>query len=153
ESDWSRYRHVTDSGIASELLRRHGRHDREIEEIRRRFVELIADALTADPARCCEVPGAAAFLCRLRQIPNLAIGLATGGWEASAKLKLHHAGIDADGLAFASADDAVARTDIMKACHKQVASRGALITETIYIGDGLWDAKAASVLRWFFIGI
>jgi beta-phosphoglucomutase-like phosphatase (HAD superfamily) len=38
DSEWSRYRHVTDSGIAGELLERHGRPQIELDVVRARFV-------------------------------------------------------------------------------------------------------------------
>jgi phosphoglycolate phosphatase-like HAD superfamily hydrolase len=79
--------------------------------------------------------------------------LATGGWGESARTKLRHAGIEFDDFAFTSADDAPARTDIMKACWKCVADRGVPITETVYVGDGVWDAEASRTLGWQFVGI
>src|SRR4051812_25213407 len=82
--DWSMYRHVTDSGIAAEVLERHGRPPAEAAAVRERFVRLISDALLASPGCCAEVPGAAAMLRRLRRTPGVAVGLATGGWGASA---------------------------------------------------------------------
>ncbi|MDB5318843.1 MAG: Haloacid dehalogenase domain protein hydrolase [Phycisphaerales bacterium] len=153
DSEWSRYRHVTDSGIAAELLERHGRPPGELDQVRARFVALITDALRATPDACTQIPGAADFLRSLRRMPDIVIGLATGAWSESARAKLHHARLDVEDLAFASADDAESRIDIMTACRDRAASSGMPISETIYVGDGIWDAQASHALGWRFIGI
>jgi phosphoglycolate phosphatase-like HAD superfamily hydrolase len=91
----------------------------------------------------------------LRGRPDVALGLATGSWTDSAQAKLQHAGIDANGLAFASADDCESRVEIMKACERRVAAsaNATRFSTTTYIGDGLWDTRAAAELGWRFIGI
>ncbi len=155
DDDWSHYRHVTDSGIAAELFDRHQRPCSQLPAVRERFVALLAQALAADPASCRPVYGANELLGRLRQTPGVAVGLATGGWGPSALAKLEHAGIDASRLAFASADDAETRTEIMALCHQRAVSLAGLerFTAVTYIGDGLWDAQAAMALGWRFIGV
>ena len=85
---------------------------------------------------------------------NVFAGVATGGWESSARLKLGLAGLDQFDLALASSDDAIARTEIM-----QIAARKTLTharqSETIYtyVGDGTWDLHASQELNWAFSGI
>jgi phosphoglycolate phosphatase-like HAD superfamily hydrolase len=154
DSDWSRYRHVTDSGIATELLERQQRSLSEIASIRECFLQLLAEALQKAPQCCGEVPGAASFVKHLRGLPGVVLGLATGGWSVSAKAKLQHAGIDATGLAFASADDAEARIEIMSKCHDRILATALSLTDRpVYVGDGVWDAEAAQVLGWQFVGI
>jgi beta-phosphoglucomutase-like phosphatase (HAD superfamily) len=106
DDDWSHYRHVTDSVIAAELFDRHQRPGSQLPTVRDRFVALLGQALAADAESCRQVAGADAFLRRLREMPGTVVGLTTGGWAPSALAKLRHAGIDASGLAFASADDA-----------------------------------------------
>lgn len=152
--DWSTYRHVTDSGIAAEVLARHGRPPNEAAAVRERFVRLISDALRESPTACAEVPGAAAMLRRLRRTPGVVLGLATGGWAASARAKLAHASIDVAGLPLAWSDDAEARADLMTACRDRVAAAGGPpVTDVVYVGDGAWDAEAARALGWRFVGI
>jgi beta-phosphoglucomutase-like phosphatase (HAD superfamily) len=99
DSDWSRYRHITDSGIAAELFEMHDRPTQGIAIVQRRFVELIERALQTNPGSCAQVAGAADFLTRVRRSPGWLVGLATGGWEGSAKAKLRQAGIEIEGLA------------------------------------------------------
>jgi phosphoglycolate phosphatase-like HAD superfamily hydrolase len=155
DDEWSHYPHVTDSGIASELFGRHQRRLEELPAVQHRFISLLAESLVADPDSCRQVGGADSFLQRLRALPGITVGLATGGWADSARLKLRHAGLNIAGLAFASADDAQARTEIMLRCRER-AARSANIDQfatVTYVGDGLWDAKAAAALGWRFIGI
>ena len=152
DDDWNHYQHVTDSGIASELLRKHDRPLSDIPLLRERFVALIERELQSSPGCCVEIAGAAKMVARLRELPGVSVGLATGGWSGSAWAKLKCAGIDAVGLPLAAADDAESRTGIMLHCREQAARR-TVITETIYIGDGLRDAQAANELGWQFIGV
>ena len=152
DSDWSRYRHVTDSGIAAELFKTHHRPSAELPVVRRRFIELVEHALRTNPGCCEQVPGAAKFLRGVRCTPGWIVGLATGGWSGSARAKLRQAGIDFDGLPFASADDAEARVEIMKTCRDRAGEAGT-VTGVVYVGDGAWDARASRDLGWGFIGI
>jgi phosphoglycolate phosphatase-like HAD superfamily hydrolase len=154
DDEWSHYRHVTDSGIAHELFGRHERCLDELPAVQQRFVSLLTASLTADPESCRQVRGANSFLQRFRAWPGVAVGLATGGWRQSA-LKLGQAGVDVADLAFASADDAEARTEIMLRCRDRAACLANVdsFATITYIGDGLWDAEAAAALGWRFIGI
>lgn len=155
DDDWSQYQHVTDSGIANELLGRHHRRVEELNEVRNRFIALLVESLSVNPESCRQVAGADSMLQQLRKTPDVTLGLATGGWAASALVKTRHAGLNVDGFAFASADDAQARTEIMAMCQQRaaVAANGKPFDQVTYIGDGLWDASAAAALGWRFIGI
>lgn len=155
DNDWSHYRQVTDSGIAAELLDRHQRPREEMAAVRNRFVSLVRQSLTTYPNCCRQVSGASSFLGRLRKTVGVVPSLATGGWAESALAKLRHAGINVDGLAFASGDDAESRTKVMALCHERaavLANVNEFVTVT-YIGDGIWDAHAATKLGWRFIGV
>jgi phosphoglycolate phosphatase-like HAD superfamily hydrolase len=153
DTDWASYRHVTDAGIATELLTKHGRPIEELAAVKERFVTLLMRALHESPSCCAQIPGASTLLLSLRQMPRLTIGVATGGWCTSAMAKLRFAAIDIAGLAFASSDDALSRIDIMKTCHDRAAANARTITEITYLGDGVWDAKASEALGWRFIGV
>lgn len=154
DSDWSQYQHVTDSGIAGELFKLHGRPMEEVRLVQRRFFELIEQALRRRPESCVPITGAAEFLQHVQRSADWVAGFATGGWSESARAKLRQAGIDFQGLPFASADDAEARIDIMKICLElaEAECRGGL-TGVVYVGDAAWDARAAKELGWPFIGI
>lgn len=154
DSDWSGYQHVTDSGIAGELFKLHGRPMEQVRLVQRRFFELIEQALRSRPESCVPITGAAEFLKHVQRSADWLVGLATGGWGESARAKLRQAGIDFQGISFASADDAEARIDIMKSCLERAEAECERdVTGVIYVGDGAWDARAARELGWPFIGI
>jgi phosphoglycolate phosphatase-like HAD superfamily hydrolase len=155
DNDWSHYRQVTDSGIAAELLDRHQRPRGEMAAVRNRFVSLVRQSLADNPNCCRQVSGANSFLSRLRSTDGVVPSVATGGWAESALAKLRHAAVNVDGLAFASGDDADSRTKVMALCHDRaavLANVDEFVTVT-YIGDGIWDAHAATNLGWQFIGV
>jgi phosphoglycolate phosphatase-like HAD superfamily hydrolase len=155
DSDWSNYRHVTDSGIVGELLDRHHRPREEMAAVRDRFVSMVRQSLAASPDCCREVNGAGSFVRRLRDSRKLVPCIATGGWAASARAKLRNAGIDVDDLAFASGDDCESRTEIMARCCERAALLSGVdqFRTVTYFGDGVWDVEAATKLGWQFIGV
>jgi phosphoglycolate phosphatase-like HAD superfamily hydrolase len=70
-------------------------------------------------------------------------------------LKLSSAGLDFQQTPAAFADTAHAREDIMRASFTKAAqsrSRDSF-DAVIYVGDGVWDARAARNLGYCFIGI
>ena len=155
DNDWSHYRHVTDSGIAAELLGRHHRPREEMAAVKNRFVSMVRRLLAASPDSCREVIGASSFISRLRNMREVVPSIATGGWAASALAKLRHAAINVDDLAFASGDDHESRTEVMALCCERAAVLAGVdeFSTVTYFGDGVWDARAAIELGWQFIGV
>jgi phosphoglycolate phosphatase-like HAD superfamily hydrolase len=158
DTDWTKYRDVTDSGIASALLEaRHGLPpaQAQLDAVRDRFIALLAEAFVHDPAACRAVGGAAALLATLTEQPDFAVGLATGGWLESAQLKLRHAGLGGRPLPLATASDACAREAIMALAAERVAARWAVarFQSVVYVGDAVWDVRAARNLGYHFVGI
>ena len=87
--DWSIYPHCTDSGILEHIFQeRRGRApiDDEVAGFQSRFVSLLAAETAARPFRPIE--GARAMLDQLLSTRGVAISLASGAWECSARLKL-----------------------------------------------------------------
>ncbi|MSR28434.1 MAG: HAD family hydrolase [Phycisphaerales bacterium] len=159
-TDWGGYRHSTDSGILTEIVATHcGRtaSGRDIRGVREKFINLVkARSVSGD---CCrEVRGAAGILDAL---PSMGwdVAIATGGWGTSARRKLEVAGIRGNWESFASADDALTRTDIIAwAVRRACARRGAISSSgttipCVYIGDGIWDVQAARSCGFGFVGI
>ena len=89
DSDWNAYEHVSDSGILEEVLRDAGL-DAEREHlaarVQQRFVGLVRDYLKRGPGAICEIAGAKRLIERLLELPNVRVGVATGGWEPTALL-------------------------------------------------------------------
>ena len=156
-TDWSAYRHATDSGILFELFtgRLHrGPHPHEIEQFQNRFVALLNEAFQ-NPDRFGPIPGAEALLTKLANHKDFGTALATGGWKMSAQWKLQKAGLNFSFGASAHADDDYSREGIMS-CALQRALKRYSQTQfdaVIYIGDGIWDVRASKNLGYHFIGI
>ena len=155
DSDWNSYEHVSDSGILEEVLRR-TRLDGEPKDlaarVQGRFIGLVRDYLARSPAAVREIAGAKRLVERLLELPDVRVGIATGGWETTALLKLAHVGIHVERLGFASASDACARTDIMRLA-AQRALRGATCARATYFGDGAWDRRASAQLGYDFVAV
>jgi beta-phosphoglucomutase-like phosphatase (HAD superfamily) len=155
DSDWNAYEHVSDSGILEEVLRE-ARLDAEpnglAARVQQRFVGLVRDHLERAPGSVREIAGAKRLVERLLEMPDVRVGVATGGWEPTAKLKLAHIGIDVARVGFASSSDARARTDIMRLA-AQRALRGARHARATYFGDGPWDLRASEQLGFHFVAV
>jgi phosphoglycolate phosphatase-like HAD superfamily hydrolase len=155
-SDWSSYQHTTDSGILSEIFQnRLGRAPTasETSAFRAHFVNAIAAAATQMPFR--EILGARQVLNHLTGLRCYRVGLATGGWSDSARCKMLSAGMDYDAVPSASADDAISRVSIMQIAINRVIARadGRRPDSVVYVGDGIWDARACRELSIPFVGI
>lgn len=155
DRNWDVYEHVSDSGILDELLRAAGR-DKDRDElaarVQQRFVSLVENYLARNPAAIREIAGAKRLVQRLMAIPCVRVAVATGGWEATARLKLRHVGIATGELALASSSDAKARTDIMRLA-AQRAMQGTAGARVTYFGDGPWDRRASEQLGYDFIAV
>jgi phosphoglycolate phosphatase-like HAD superfamily hydrolase len=158
DADWEKYRDVTDSGIASAVWEAHhgvAPSGEQLDAVRERFVALLEQAFALDPDACRAVPGAAAILAALSGRAGCAVGLATGGWRESARLKLRHAGLGERELPLASASDACVREVIMALAVKRAAACWGVpgFRSVVYVGDAVWDVRAARNLGYHFIGI
>jgi phosphoglycolate phosphatase-like HAD superfamily hydrolase len=157
-SDWASYAEVTDSGIAAVLWETcYGAppSSQQLDAVCQRFVALLEQAFAQDADACRAVPGAAAILTELARRVGFAVGLATGGWLQSAQLKLHHAGLSERNYPLASASDSCSREAIMTLAAERVATHWRVpgFQSIVYVGDGVWDVKAARRLGWHFVGI
>lgn len=144
------YYYSTDSGMLTEILTELNLpvHD-YYESVRQRFGKLVKKHLQAANS-CRQIPGAANLLNKLRQIPNIQIGIATGGWSHTARMKLEAAGLSDLNVPMSSGDDAHSRTEIMQICSSRMEPS---ICNFVYVGDAEWDLRAANKLGWKFIGV
>jgi phosphoglycolate phosphatase-like HAD superfamily hydrolase len=155
DTDWSHYRHTTDPGIFREIFAvRTGRlpTTQETSRFREHFVQLLTSASLQSPFAA--VAGAYTLLSRLRRGGAHQVSLATGCWSDSARVKMASAGMCFDDHVAASADDALDRESIMRLSLERAAEQfGEPPAGTVYVGDGIWDARACRVLGIRFIGI
>ncbi len=151
------FRHVTDTGILDEWCpRKLGRcaTPAETRQIRQRFLQLLKNAASRHPAYFSPLAGVEAWLQAVADWPNVFAGIATGGWDHSARWKLSVSGLERFILPLASSDDAIARTTIMRIAAQRVQALHQLEDAvTHYVGDGSWDLQASHLLGWTFIGI
>lgn len=149
--DWSNYPEATNAAIAQDFLREGGETMIELRErqIREEFVRRLEDTGRANPELFRPIDGALDMIADLRR-KNYSIAIATGCWCESAHTKLRLAGFDVNGIPFASSSDARRRADIITLA---AARAGCVVSNSIYVGDGVWDVKAARELGMPFIGI
>lgn len=158
DTDWTHYPHVTDSGILRHVVRSSLGRDvlpLEMDRVCQCFRRRLEDALGRRPDSCLPVPGGPEMLRQLAVQSSLAVALATGGWESTARLKLERAGYDIQDIPLASSSDADTREEIMRIAELRAREKhGVPPFETItYVGDGVWDARAAANLGWRFLGV
>lgn len=155
ESDWLSYKHTTDSGIFHEIYL--ARTERlpsvaEVSHFRQHFIDLLTQA--SSEVAFAPIAGARQFLSALADSTEHRVALATGCWRDSARLKMASAEMCYDDHPAASADDAHDRESIMRLSMQRAVERhGVPFVSTVYIGDGVWDARACRALGIPFIGI
>jgi FMN phosphatase YigB (HAD superfamily) len=148
-SDWAAYEHVTDAGLVLEICRENGLEVRDAgEQVRARFGELISTYLRA-VRPCTPIKGALPFWEKLRDDKDVEVGIATGGWGHTARMKLESSGFAYSDVPLASSDDGHIRTEIMERCRGLMSQS----ESTTYIGDGEWDLAATERLGWRFVGV
>src|SRR5216110_2245983 len=155
DTDWSHYPHTTDSGIFHDVFTsRIGRSPTapEVSRFRQHFIQSLDAASSQSPF--APVAGADRLLSRLAQSGSHRVSLATGGWSDSARLKMASAGMCFDDHPAASADDELDRESIIRLSKQRAAERyGESFACTVYVGDGVWDARACRSVGIPFIGI
>jgi phosphoglycolate phosphatase-like HAD superfamily hydrolase len=160
-TDWLEYEHQTDSGLCAEIVRKHlGRHPSEEEtaRARNRLLELLQDAVRRDPEAIVAMPGARRLLEHLLRDGRWSLAIATGSWLCSARFKLAQAGIAADGIPLATSDDAPDRAEIVRTAVRRAAAgptprRSGAYEKIVYVGDGIWDLRAARRVGIGFVGV
>ncbi|MDX2417271.1 MAG: haloacid dehalogenase-like hydrolase [Xanthomonadales bacterium] len=155
--DLHQFKHVTDSSILDEwCILELGRSPRaeETRRIKHHFVQLLESAFALHPGHFTPLPGVREWLETVIAHEHVYAGIATGGWQTSARLKLKLSGLDNFGLPMASSDDAITRTQIMQiAAQRTLGRQSSDLADFTYVGDGAWDLQASRELDWRFIGI
>ena len=155
-TDWSTYSHSTDEAIASDLIRDRTdlpRTDETVHRVRDVFIARIRSALAGDSSLFRPVPGSPGVFDLLRE-QGWASAIATGGWRTTACLKMDAAGVRHAGIPAAHADDAHPREAIVSiAAQRAVDRHGIAFDRLVYVGDGIWDVRAARHLGIGFVGI
>jgi phosphoglycolate phosphatase-like HAD superfamily hydrolase len=148
---WRLYRNVTDSGILNEILNDNSLTGSAaiLNAVRDLFVESIRQHVERT-GPFTEIPGAREFVAGLQASSSHSVAYATGGWSASASIKLASAGFPLQGIPLASSGDYPDRQSIM--VHALSQLRGEFQSVT-YFGDGEWDVAASRDLGWKFVPV
>jgi phosphoglycolate phosphatase-like HAD superfamily hydrolase len=148
---WGLYRNVTDSGILDEILKDNSLTSSVaiVGAVRDHFVESIRQHVER-VGPFVELPGAREFVAGLRASNSHCVAYATGGWSASASIKLKSAGFPLQGIPLASSDDYPDRESIMVHALNQLGGEFQSVT---YYGDGNWDEVASRNLGWKFVAV
>jgi len=148
-ADLHEYPNHTDTGILMEICKENGLSIVIVmPSVRQRFGKLVTDYLSSG-GECSPISGAICLLDRLIHSDEFQVGIATGGWGHTARMKLDQAGINYDGIPIVSSDVEYERIKIMEACRFRISSPG----NTVYVGDGEWDKRATEQLGWKFVGV
>lgn len=145
-TDWARYRHATDRGVAEEAMVALGQEPGALLALERQLVALFDQAFLRAPLEA--VNGAPAMLRRLQSLGHR-LALATGCFTAIGRRKLRASGIEADDLPCFGCDQEPAREAILSAA-AQLAAPGERV---VAVGDAAWDVRAAARLGLPFVGI
>ena len=154
DTDWSRYKHATDAGVFHEIHEaRTGRPPShfEISRFRQHFVDLLEQMSSKAPFTAVKV--ASLLLSRLADSQQHRVALATGAWRDAARLKMALAGLCYDDYPTASSDDALDRDSIIRLSIERAAERYGRPGSTVFVGDGVWDARACRRVGIPFIGV
>ncbi len=169
DTDWANYTHSTDDGLILEIAERYGRFavsPQQINDAKAEFFRQLRRAVSAAPVSpCTQIDGVARMLDALCSRPGWRIGISSGTSEEAARIKLAAAGLSLDGFpatfshrcprtsAPASRADIISRTreQLAALCKTDASPRAGL--PTVYIGDGLWDLRAARHLGIGFVGV
>ena len=158
ETDWTKYKHVTDSGISLEIFEeRLGRtpNKQDFDKFKSHFIKRLNKFAAKDKSLFAEIKNAKRMLEKLKLEKDWAIAFATGCFLDSAKLKLSIAEINIENVPIATADDSISREEIL-----QIAIEKSLkhfqqpnFEKIVSIGDGVWDVRTAKNLDLHFIGV
>ncbi len=156
QDSWSGYVQSTDSGILNEIAQKqNGRNASEDEATR--FKESMVKWLEVEYERepFEAHAGAKPLWDNLLNHADWKIAVGTGNWGFSARFKLNSAGFEIGQVPLGSSDDGDTREKILKSSlHKaKTFYKAPEFDKIVYVGDWIWDVRAANALGWKFIGI
>jgi phosphoglycolate phosphatase-like HAD superfamily hydrolase len=154
DPNWTRYAHVTDSGLVQEVcLLNWGREPGKDEVHRFREAYCGAFLRRSGPDEGAEVPGASAFVDLLLERQDWRVALATGNFHALALHKLERGRIRYDNVPVATADDDPSRAALVKLAVARAQAEYGIDTfeHVVSIGDAPWDLRTARELQMPFV--
>jgi phosphoglycolate phosphatase-like HAD superfamily hydrolase len=155
---WMDYEHVTDLGVLQHVFQSRFQRVPDRDDIIRFaecFVGLLGDRYTRGGDHFGEIPGAASLLTNLTNHSEWRVAIATGCLEASGKFKLRKAGLPANDIPAAFAEDGPSREAIVHTAIQRAKEHyGEHHFERIVsVGDAVWDVRTARQLELPFVGV
>lgn len=154
--DWRNYPHVTDHTIFNEVIQQHFARPAtalDIERQQSHFVAQLQHKRSVMPEAFQEVPGAVDTVNHLLNTEQYVVGIATGGWQAPAQIKLRHLGFPIEQFYASYADNKVTREDILNESISLAKAVHPDIDRMVYIGDAIWDVKTTRNMGLNFVGV
>lgn len=168
DTDWANYQYSTDDGLILEIGRRYGGFDpspRQIDDAKSEFFAELRRAVAAsETSPCTPIEGVAAMLEAVRSRAGWRIGISSGTSAEAARIKLAAAGLSLEGLPATfshrcpKTERPAGRAEIIAATRRKLVdgsagSTGSAPARAVYVGDGLWDLRAARELGMGFVGV
>lgn len=157
DTDLTQYANLTDAGVLDEIIAKHGiAESRSLihRKVESRFSTLVQQAIKESPETVHEAMGAKEFLNHIKDFQDTHIAIATSGWASTAKLKLRAAGFDISNVTFASASDALSRTEIMAlAAFRAKQDSGVVFDRRVVFAHGDRNKHASQELGYDFVEV
>lgn len=154
--DWTKYPHVTDHTIFRTVIHQHFEREATEEEMtvfQQHYIGLLEHNRVVKPEEFQEVPNAKLTIDSLRQDERFVIGIATGGWQRPAHVKLNHVKIPVGELFLSGADGKETREEIIEQVIGVAQRHHGTIGRVVYVGDAIWDVHTTRRMNMNFIGI
>jgi len=153
--DWTKFPEVTDHVIFRTAFHDHFRRyptQAERETFEDHYLAALTRVRDEDPSEFREVPGAAAIWRQLEADDRYLTGVATGGWQRPAALKLAHVGIPPEPAYAGYANDKFSRQDILEEAI-DLARAAHEVNHIVYVGDAIWDVITTQAMNLPLIGV
>lgn len=156
DDSWSGFVNSTDSGILGEIFK--NRLGRKVSAgdilcFKESMAKWLKREYGNDPFEA--TPGALRIWGELLGHPGWKMAVGTGNFEFAGRFKLGSAGFKLGDTPLGTADDAESREQVLETSNRRACGLHKVhrFGKIVYVGDWIWDAKAAEALGWDFIGI
>jgi phosphoglycolate phosphatase-like HAD superfamily hydrolase len=158
ETNWNKYKDVTDSGITFQIFKdvyKREPTDKELENIKSRHLMLLKEAIKKDSTLIKEVKGALDIIEELKKRQDWIIGIATGSWKDSGLAKLEALNLNMNEIPYSHAEVFLTKQEMVKDLIDNVKNEKDLkgFNKVVYVGDREYDYRTAQVLNIDFVGV
>jgi len=154
--DWTKFPHVTDDTIFRTAILQHFKREasqQEMDIFKNEFVASIQAKRKSNPEEFKEVKNSRKTIELLTADSCYEVGIATGGWQQPAMVKLNHLNIPTNQLHMSFADGNPTREDIIRGVFKQTDALNVEFEKIVYVGDAPWDVSTTRNMNLPLIGV